>query len=275
VDIYQKTTAFFKAANTEKRIYGKSLSGRNLYGVKLGEGNPVGIAIYAIHGREYITAELAFHHYARGVYGSIWLLPLANPDGALISERGISSVESREQKELLSKFTAEEHRLWKANGRGVDLNVNFAADFGKGVRNTTVRGGENCIGDYPFSEVETQSLRDFTLSVAPDYTISYHTKGEEIYWYYHQPLARVARDKRLAVALAASCGYPLRYAKGSVGGYKDWCVQTLKIPAFTVEVGRDELTHPLQGKAVIDEITLKNGGDLLALSKAVKEYKEV
>ena len=274
MDIYQKTTAFYNNASTEKRIYGKSFLGRNLYAVKLGKGEPVGIAAYAIHGREYVAAELAFRHYEKGVYGSIWLLPLTNPDGALLSEVGISSVNGATEREFLSKFTEEELRLWKVNGRGVDLNVNFDADFGKGVRNTSIRGSENCIGDFPFSELETRALRDFTLAVCPDYTVSYHTKGEEIYWYYHQPLARVARDKHLANALAVSCGYPLRYVKGSVGGYKDWCIQALKIPAFTVELGRDELQHPLCGEEVIDEIAKKNERDLLALSRAVKEYKE-
>ena len=74
--------------------------------------------------------------------------------------------------------------LWKANGRGVDLNVNFQADWGCGAANVRRPGPENYIGPAPFSEPETRALRDLTLALSPDATISFHTKGGEIYWEY-------------------------------------------------------------------------------------------
>jgi hypothetical protein len=55
-------------------------------------------------------------------------------------------------------------------------------------------------------------------------------------------------------------------AKGSAGGYKDWCVEKLGIPAFTVEVGKDELSHPL-GEETLQDIIEKNGRAVFALSK--------
>ena len=67
MDVYQKVKDFYKSVKTEKRIIGKSLFGRDIFAVKAGEGRPVGIAQYAIHGREYITTELAFTHYQTGV----------------------------------------------------------------------------------------------------------------------------------------------------------------------------------------------------------------
>ena len=79
--------------NTQKQIIGKSFLGRNIYAVKIGYGRPTGIVQYAIHGREYITAELARSHFQKGVHkGSVWLIPLANPDGALLSQVGISGI---------------------------------------------------------------------------------------------------------------------------------------------------------------------------------------
>ncbi|MBQ8320595.1 MAG: hypothetical protein IJX81_06945 [Clostridia bacterium] len=275
MDIYQKTTAFYRRVKTEKKIFGKSRLGRNLYAVKVGEGSPVGIAVYAVHGREFITAELAFRHYEKGAVGALWLIPLLNPDGALISEVGLSSVRTGRYRKFLSSFSAEQLRLWKANAYGVDLNVNFDADFGQGVKNVRTRGVENCVGPYPFSERETRAIRAFTLSLSPDYTVSYHTKGEEIYWYYGQPLFNVARDLALAETLASSCGYPLKAVKGSVGGYKDWCIKALGIPSFTVEVGNDSLPHPLCGEEALSDVLTKNENALCALSKAVKELKGI
>ena len=268
MDIYKKTTRFYERVKTEKIIIGKSLFHRNIYAVKIGDGAPVGIAQYAIHGREWITAELAFEHYARGVKkGSFWLIPLANPDGALLSQIGLPSVHGkRTQKRLLELNGGDEDfSLWKANGRGVDLNVNFAAAWGKGAKNTRKAGAENYVGVKPFSESETTALKDFTEKIRPDYTVSYHTKGEEIYWYFYQSMRTCSRDKRLALRLSEETGYALAYAKGSVGGYKDWCIQALQIPSFTIEAGADCLRHPIKEEN-LNDILVKNRNALYALS---------
>ena len=39
----------------------------------------------------------------------------------------------------------------------------------------------------------------------------------------------------------------------SAGGYKDWCIQKLKIPALTIEIGKDELTHPVSEKNLTED----------------------
>ena len=271
MDVYQETQFFFDGVQTEKRIIGKSVFGRKIYACKVGDGYPVGIVQYAIHGREWITAKLAFAHFFRGVAkGSVWIIPLANPDGALLSQTGISSVSKKMDAErLISLNNGDGFSLWKANGRGVDLNVNFPALWGKGAKNVFTAGAENFVGTKPFSEPETVALRDFTLKVKPNYTVSYHTKGEEIYWYFYQSMRNIARDKALALAVSNQTGYPLKHAKNSVGGYKDWCVQTLKIPAITIEAGKDEYPHPL-GENAFDDILQKNLDVLYTISK---EYK--
>ena len=270
MDIYRQTKRFYEGVKTEKRVIGKSFFGRDIFAVKVGKGRPVGIAQYAIHGREYITAQLAFRHYEIGVQrGSLWLLPLVNPDGALLSQKGLSSVEREEDKiRLLEWNNGEDFSLWKANGRGVDLNVNFPAKWGTGEKNTRNAGSENYIGEKPFSETETLALKGFTEEIHPDYTVSYHTKGEEIYWYFYQSADNYARHLSLANTLAKSTGYPLASAGNSAGGYKDWCIEKFGIPAFTVEVGKDSLPHPLREEAIEDILT-KNQRALYELSKEI------
>ena len=269
VDIYEEVCAFYRAVKTEKTVIGKSCFGRDIYAVKIGDGFPVGIAQYAIHGREYITAKLAFAQYSYGIKkGSFWLVPLMNVDGALLSQTGIDSVQKSADREFLKKINGEKNdfSLWKANGRGVDLNVNFPALWGKGLKNVRAPSGENYIGEKPFSEVETRALKRFTEKIRPDYTVSYHTKGEEIYWEFHQSTRTCPRDKRLAEALSASTGYAICETQGSVGGYKDWCIRRFKIPAFTVETGRDCLQHPI-GEEGLEDIIEKNEKSLDDLSK--------
>ena len=269
MDIYQLITNFYHQTKLEKCVFGKSVFGRKLYAIKVGEGSPVGLAQYAIHGREFITARLALWHAQIGVEkGSVWLVPLVNPDGALLSEVGISSAIGEINTKRLLQYNggSRDFSLWKANGRGVDLNVNFDAKWGKGAKNVTVAGAENYIGKKPFSEPETLALKRFTQKIRPDYTVSYHTKGEEIYWYFYQSMRDCARDKRLAMALCRSTGYPLKSAKGSVGGYKDWCIESLHIPSFTIEAGADDFTHPL-GEKGLKNIVERNRYALYDLSK--------
>lgn len=271
MDIYQETENFYNSLHTEKRIIGKSVLGRNIYAFKLGQGLPVGLVQYAMHAREYITAKLAFAQYVRGVScGSVWFVPLVNPDGALLSQLGLDSVEKKTDKEFLRGLNGDEDfSLWKANARGVDLNVNFPALWGTGAKNSFAPGAENYVGKKPLSEPETLALHTFTKKIKPNYTISYHTKGEEIYWYFYQNMQMLFRDKALALRLSASTGYPLAYAKNSVGGYKDWCIQTLKIPAFTIEAGADVFSHPLQGEDVLNDIVEKN---INAIYDVAEEY---
>lgn len=269
MDIYQTVTEFYRSFAGEKHILGGSLLGRNLYALRIGDGRPTGLVTYAIHGREWITAKLALKQSRGEVYGSVWLVPLLNPDGALLSQVGLESAAGSEYHAWLSSFSKEELSLWKANARGVDLNVNFDARWGKGIHNTRTFGSENGVGVRPFSESETRALRDFTLEIRPDYTLSYHTKGEELYWRFFQSPRTCLRDRRIAKALSEATGYPLKEARGSVGGYKDWCISALKIPAFTIEAGGEEWAHPLQEDA-LPNIWKQNASVLFSLPKAVE-----
>lgn len=221
--IYEEVRSFYQCFGGKKCVIGYSCQGREIYAFHLGsEACAQFIAVYAVHAREWITARLALRHIKTGLHrGGGWVIPLLNPDGALISQTA--------------------YPLWKANARGVDLNCNFDADWGSGRLNTKIRGGENCMGDYPFSEAEASALRDFTLRIRPYVTLSFHTKGEEIYWEYGGK-----GDKNGAELLENITGYTAKRIYGSAGGYKDWCIQKLNIPAYTIECGSDSLAHPIK-----------------------------
>ena len=269
MDIYECVARFYKRVKTEKTELGKTLFGRTMYAVKVGNGKPVGLVQCAMHGREFITARLAMEQYRVGVAkGSCWFIPLVNPDGALLSEAGLDTAPNTWKGFLIDLNRGNDFSLWKANGRGVDLNVNFDAAWGTGVKNTKTAGAENYVGAHPFSEPETQALKVFTEKIQPAYTVSYHTKGEEIYWYFSQSSRTCLRDFQLAKVISTATGYPLKAAKGSAGGYKDWCIESLGIPAFTVEVGCDDLAHPL-GENALQDIIEKNGRAVFALSKEI------
>lgn len=220
--LYREISNFYVSYRGKKCVIGYTPQGRNIYAFHVGSDfGKQFIAVYAVHAREFITARLAIKHIREGVKGGGWIIPLLNPDGVAICER--------------------KDPMWKANARGVDLNCNFDADWGTGRLNTRTRGSENCIGDYPLSECESAALVRFTLRVKPFVTLSFHTKGGEIYWEFNG-----GGDERGAQIIAEHTGYKVKKIVGSAGGYKDWCIQKLGIPAYTVECGDDSLSHPIQ-----------------------------
>lgn len=229
MDIYEEVRSRYFLYKRQKCVIGYSSQGRELFAFHVGKNyGKQFIVVCGMHAREWITSSLALKFIKQKVACGGWIIPLINPDGAIISQK--------------------DKPLWKANFRGVDLNCNFNADWGSGVLNTKTRGAENCVGDYPESEAETASLVKFTLAVNPFVTLSFHTKGGEVYWEYGG-----YGDLVGANVICAYTGYRARQISGSAGGYKDWCIKCLKIPSYTIECGSDELSHPIKNVKDIDE----------------------
>lgn len=277
MDIVRKTYEFYRKYSGEKRILGASSCGLPIVALFAGRHEfPQIIVQCAIHAREWVTAMLVPELIARETpRGGVWFVPLANPDGVSIcigGEKFLKQLPVQRAQFLRALNAGDDFSLWKSNANGVDLNVNFSAGWGTGVQNVHFPAPANYIGPRPFSEAETRVLRDFTLQVKPDATLSYHTKGEEIYWEYGQKGEALFRDQGIALALAEETGYCVKRITGSGGGYKDWCVRHLKIPAFTLEAGRDELSHPL-GESEFGEILQKNQDVLRRLSAELCERR--
>lgn len=242
MNILDKNKKFYKNFSGEKSIIGVSALGRPILCYKVKKSDyPKIIVQSAIHAREYITAYLTLkllkYFSRKSKFGCVYFITILNPDGVQIA--------------------LNENPLYKANARGVDLNVNFDARWGSGKQNIRERASENYIGEFAFSESETIALRDFTLKVKPDFTISYHSKGEEIYYEFFQEESQKNKDYILAQKISKNTGYKIKSTPNSAGGYKDWCIEKLKIPAVTIEVGDDRLSHPIK-KRRLRKIYKKN-----------------
>lgn len=242
MNVLEELYCFYKSYNGEKGYIGQTENGNLIpfFAVRKSDF-PVIICVYSIHAREYITTYLAIEQIKdfskNGKLGTVFFVPALNIDGIEIA--------------------LKDKPLYKANARGVDLNVNFNAKWGKGEHNVFIKGDENYVGENPFSESETRAIRDFSVITMPNATISYHSKGEEIYWYFSQDKTTSKRDYMIAKELSRATGYKLKLTPNSVGGYKDWCIDSLKIPSFTIEVGNDSLTHPIK-KESLDLIYQQN-----------------
>lgn len=256
----------FSAHGIQTGIVGNTELGNHIPYIFVGEKDkPCMIVQGAMHAREHITALLvlcqAKHLVAsnKKLLGGIYFLPMTNPDGVTLCQQGLSAITDKRLKHKLLTINngGTDFSLWKANINGVDLNVNFDAHWAEGEQNVYYKSNANYVGKFAESECETRALADFTRAVKPVVTLSYHCKGEIIYWKFFQNSFRMVRDRRYAQALSKYTGYQLVDGEGSVGGYKDWCIDKLKIPAYTIEVGEDCYQHPFPYMA-FDSILQKN-----------------
>ncbi|HEY5585157.1 MAG TPA: M14 family zinc carboxypeptidase [Ruminiclostridium sp.] len=226
---------------------GKSVQKRDLSVLQVGKG-PKKIFINAAHHpREYMGTILTLNQaqnileaYASNgtIDGckiknlldnevSFYFMPLVNPDGVQICVNGSPS--------------------YYFNANKVDLNHNYAADWFKQITKTY------STGTSAFSEPETKAVKSLCESMKFDLTIAYHAAGDIIYWYYGQQGAAKTRDLAYANMLKSTTGYSLVSTanyKSSTSGFKDWCIQKLKIPSFTLEIGgKHGLSKPLEWSA--------------------------
>jgi len=234
---------------------GKSVLGKIILATHIGSYDGVQILIQGgIHAREYITSLLMveqaryLHNNNLVTNGGIYFIFLTNPDGAEIVLDGLDGIPCDITKEYitLANNGSLDFSLYKANVNLVDLNTNFDAEWGTGGQNVTCPSPENFIGFYPNSEREVLNLINITNRVRPSLTISYHSKGEVIYYgFTGESEEGLARDREIGLALAEVTGYTLIPTENSSGGYKDWCIRRFGIPAYTIEVGNINIPHPI------------------------------
>lgn len=263
---------------------GKSTLGKNILATHLGSYDGVQIIIQGgIHAREYISTLLMveqakYLHSLNAVKnGGIYFVFLTNPDGAEIVLDGVNSLPCEITKEYLTLANGgEDFSQFKANVNLVDLNTNFDVDWGSGSQNVKCPNPENFIGFYPNSEREVNALIDFTNKIKPYLTISYHSKGEVIFYGFKgQSQQEVLINKQIGEQLSKQTGYPLILTQNSAGGYKDWCIRNLKIPSYTIEIGNENLPHPI-GEEYLQEIFEQNKDvPLLALNLAIQYQNQI
>ena len=265
IEELKKTTKYF--------IYGKSELGEDLVAFELGEGDKIILVQGSIHAREYINSFLLISiiKYLKNftLNGRAIIIPLSNPDGVRICLEGADFIENKEKRELVKNILSNSNqKLYKANANGVDLNVNFDAKWGEGASNTKDSpSSENYIGPYPNSESEVKALIDLTIKESPFLTLSYHSKGNVVYYGFEgQKENTLLYQKKYLDVIVSTTNYTPIYTRNSTGGYKDYCLYVLGILSFTIETGKDYLSHPI-GLENLDTIFNENKDLIINLLK--------
>lgn len=259
---------------------GESLFCRKIFAVEIikDKSYPFACIVASTHAREHITTDLVCKMLDDGLFDkpaefNISIILMHNPDGVELATYGISSA-SQDYFEMLLKANqgSFDFSLWKANGRGVDLNNNFNAKFNENVK-ASVPSASGFRGAFAESEPETQAVINYLKQLELFFVLSYHSKGEEIYFNFFQESKELERDRLIAENFSNSTGYVIKNPENSSsGGLKDYVVQEFKIPSLTIEIGSDKLSHPIFS-GHLKEIYHKNKNIMQDIIFAYKIYK--
>lgn len=254
--------------------------------LKMGRGQRSVLYNGSHHANEWITTPILMkfiEDYARAVaeggriFGrdarqlfrrtQLYAVPMVNPDGVdLVTgtiEPGSGQYEAADA--IAANFPAIPFpEGWKANLRGVDLNLNYPAGWEQARENKFAQGftgpaPRDYVGEAPLDQPESRAMAEITAQINPRLTLSYHSQGEVVYWKYLdiEPPGAEAIGRQFAQV----SGYTLEdtpFASG-FAGYKDWFILRYNRPGYTVEVGNGTNPLPLRD---FDSIYEKNLGIL-------------
>lgn len=182
-----QTVAAYPNLASKITVGGPFFEGHSLYALKItgdvGQPNdrPSFILDAQHHAREVMTTEIArdMIDYLTSRYATdpqvqrwvdsinIYVIGSVNPDGAM--------------------YVFTNDNMWRKNRHpacAVDVNRNYPFAWGSCNGSSNVCSDETYRGFEPGSEPETQAMLQFTSTIQPFFTLSYHTYGEYIMYPY-------------------------------------------------------------------------------------------
>ena len=249
----------------------RTAMGRPVLAIRIGNGKRVVCWNGAHHANEWITTPVLMkflEDYAQSVvrngavsgqnarilYEAVTLhiVPMVNPDGVDLVVGEATAAERQAAMQMAAHYPQVPFPDgWKANLRGVDLNLQYPAQWElarerKFAEGWTQPGPKNYVGEAPLQEVESAALYAYTRQIAPDCILAYHTQGMEIYWEAQEGTPEGAQE--LGEMMAAVSGYKLEPTPAAcdAAGYRDWFVQKFWRPGYTIEAGLGENPLPIE-----------------------------
>ena len=256
---------------------GDSLENRNIYALKISDNVSVDELEAEVffcgnhHAREWITVEVPFllgkylvENYERSPQikklvdtSEIWIVPLVNPDGL--------------------EYSIHVYRYWRKNRRnngdgsyGVDLNRNYGYQWGCDNRGSSPDPSSGVYrGPVPFSEPESQAIRNLFLQKDFQAMVTYHNYSQVILYpwgYTTVPADKVALMRGIAAQMSQLIqniqGNVYEYGQSGAdlyltnGDTTDWTFGIFGIPSYTIELPPVDVPHGGFFNAEEDIITI-------------------
>lgn len=266
---------------------GESVLGKKIPYIRIGRGTKQVLYSASIHANEWITSVLLmkfvenfskayvmdryiFGYRARDLFEecSLYIVPMVNPDGVEIVTGYVKpGNEIYEAAETIANRYPEIPfpSGWKANIKGVDLNLQFPARWEEARRikyseGFTTPAPRDYVGIAPLTQPESIALYNFTINNNFRLTISYHTQGRVIYWKFLNYMPEGSLE--IAKEFSRVSGYALDETpyRSSFAGYRDWFIQDFNRPGYTIEAGEGVSPLPI---SQFDTIYADNEGILV------------
>ena len=241
---------------------GKTADGRCIYDVVIGnkKAKKSLLVVATLHAREYMCSLLCMnqieYYLGEEEFESvldemqIHYVVMANRDGVSLSQFGIDAIESIPLGSALSSMSVS--TLWKANGRGVDLNRNFPYDF----QESGFAGAAGYSGTTALSERESQAIvslvDELRSGVGLCGVVNYHATGSIIFGDCEKKknsslFKQTTQMYETAVSLT---GYTSAQdynsgSSGSAGNFREFVMYQCGIPSITIEIGKQSCPLPI------------------------------
>ena len=243
---------------------GRSVLGRTIPVIRIGEGQKEVFYNASIHANEWITTpvlmkfleeysrryvedSIIFGYNARDLFQNVtlYIVPMINPDGVDLVTGAIrdGEIAYEQAEEIAENFPDIPFPSgWKANIQGVDLNLQFPAGW-ENAREIKFEQGfvspapRDYVGEGPLVAPEALALYNFTLMHNFRLILTYHTQGRVIFWRFLNFLPPDSFE--IGQEFSRVSGYELETTPISSGfaGYKDWFIQDFNRPGYTIEAG--------------------------------------
>jgi len=257
----------------------RTVQNRSVYAIKISDNpginessEPDILYMGLHHAREWITVEMMLYlldylinnYQTNTTIGKIinttelWLVPVVNPDGFHYSQYGRDDINNSNGNQWRKNCNETNgvpgfQNPSAASGDGVDLNRNYGYQWAYDNFGSSP-DPDNLLyrGTAPFSEVETQLIRDLALARQFKLAITYHSYSDAIlfpYSYDDYDTAHDALFNEIAEDMAQYNNYVYGNPKDGVlyncnGEACDWLYANRSCLAFTFELHKSKFIPP-------------------------------
>ena len=163
------------------------------------------------------------------------LLPIMNPDGHAVVERGYTGEPDGEL--MKRKNTSGK------GGQGTDLNRNWASKNWGTAGTSHSQSSETYAGPSPASEPETQAMQNYITESKPQFLIDWHSYSELVLYPPEDSRSNTTPDQEHFVRVGKKMASFNRYKPQAsielypTSGTSQWAYEKHQIPSFVLETG--------------------------------------
>lgn len=272
---------------------GKSIENRDIWAIRISDDSDTQQEKKAIvymgthHAREHVSTEIPLMFAEELLNRSvtdvdiqallkkieIFIIPMVNPDGALHDIKGKNY-----------KWWRKNRRVNRGGSYGVDLNRNYSYGWGTGGSSSSPTS-DVYMGQAPFSEPETQAIRDFfTARTNVTIALSFHTYSELILYPWGGRDSGIGGEdetlfKKMATDMATMNNYtPMQSSELYIasGDTCDWLYGERSVYCFTFELSPASMFDGgfYPGAGIIDRVFDDNLEPMLYLTNLTEDPKK-